>query len=72
MTSEDIILIIKYLIIANIIKLLRAKLPLICCSKGFFLKDSFDRKPNPGMFLKAAKDHNINLWMSKEPEYMLK
>tara|TARA_B100002052_G_C15537142_1_gene443006 strand:+ start:59 stop:565 length:507 start_codon:yes stop_codon:yes gene_type:complete len=32
--------------------------------KGFFLKDSFDRKPNPGMFLKAAKDHNINLFSS--------
>ena len=32
--------------------------------EGIFLKDSFDRKPNPGMFLKAAKDHNINLFDS--------
>ena len=29
--------------------------------KGFYLKDSFDRKPNPGLIFKAVADHNINL-----------
>ena len=29
--------------------------------KGIFLKDSYDRKPNPGLFLKAVIDHNLNL-----------
>tara|TARA_Y200000002_G_C22597549_1_gene628034 strand:+ start:392 stop:901 length:510 start_codon:yes stop_codon:yes gene_type:complete len=29
--------------------------------KGIFLKESYDRKPNPGLILKATKDHNINL-----------
>ena len=29
--------------------------------KGKFLKDSFDRKPNPGMILKSSKKHQINL-----------
>ena len=28
---------------------------------GNYKKDSDDRKPNPGMILKAQKDHNINL-----------
>ena len=28
---------------------------------GKYLKNSFDRKPNPGMFFKAANVHNINL-----------
>jgi len=42
----------KYLIIANIIKLLRVKLPLIYCSKGFFLKDV--------VYLQHLK--GLNLW----------
>ena len=29
--------------------------------KGEYLKDSFFRKPNPGMILKASKDFNIDL-----------
>mgnify|MGYP001367321155 CR=1 FL=1 len=29
--------------------------------KGIFLNDSFDRKPKPGMILKASKKHQINL-----------
>ena len=29
--------------------------------KGIYLKDSFDRKPNPGMILKAVIEHNLNL-----------
>lgn len=29
--------------------------------KGIYLKKSYDRKPNPGLILKAEKDHNINL-----------
>ena len=29
--------------------------------KGKYLKDSYNRKPNPGMLLKAAEDHHINL-----------
>lgn len=29
--------------------------------KGKYLKDSFDRKPNPGMILKASKEKSINL-----------
>ena len=32
--------------------------------KGKYLKNSFDRKPNPGMFLKAANIHNIDLKQS--------
>ena len=28
---------------------------------GIYRKDSFDRKPNPGMLLKAARDHAIAL-----------
>ncbi|WP_313801732.1 HAD family hydrolase [Cytobacillus sp.] len=28
---------------------------------GKYKKDSFDRKPNPGMILKAARKYNINL-----------
>ncbi len=28
---------------------------------GIYRKDSFDRKPNPGMLLKAARDHNVAL-----------
>lgn len=28
---------------------------------GEYKKDSFDRKPNPGMILKAARKYNINL-----------
>jgi D-glycero-D-manno-heptose 1,7-bisphosphate phosphatase len=28
---------------------------------NLFLKDSYERKPNPGMILKAAFDHNIRL-----------
>ena len=31
---------------------------------GEYRRDSFDRKPNPGMFLKAAVDHQINLTQS--------
>ena len=27
----------------------------------FLLKDSFDRKPNPGMILKSSEKHQINL-----------
>jgi len=29
--------------------------------KGKYLKDSYDRKPNPGMILKASRDLDINL-----------
>ena len=29
-----------------------------------YKKDSYDRKPNPGMILKAAKDFNIDLEQS--------
>ncbi len=29
--------------------------------KGKYLKDSFNRKPNPGMFFQAEKDHQIDL-----------
>lgn len=29
--------------------------------KGQYLKDSFDRKPNPGMFLKAKNDFNLDM-----------
>ena len=29
--------------------------------KGIYLKNSFNRKPNPGMFFQAAKDHKIDL-----------
>ena len=29
--------------------------------KGIYLKDSFDRKPNPGMIIKAANKYSINL-----------
>ena len=32
--------------------------------KGKYLKNSYYRKPNPGMFLKAAKMHNIDLMQS--------
>ena len=31
---------------------------------GKYKKDSEDRKPNPGMILKAAKKHNIDLKQS--------
>tara|TARA_B100001287_G_C22547884_1_gene465386 strand:+ start:77 stop:589 length:513 start_codon:yes stop_codon:yes gene_type:complete len=42
--------------------------------KGKYLKDSFFRKPNPGMILKASKDYDINLKESlmigdKESDY---
>ena len=42
--------------------------------KGKYLKDSFNRKPNPGMFYKAARDHQIDLKSSimigdKKPDY---
>ena len=29
--------------------------------KGKYLKDSYERKPNPGMILKASKDFDLNL-----------
>ena len=29
--------------------------------KGSYLKDSYNRKPNPGMIVQASKDHLINL-----------
>ncbi len=32
--------------------------------RGCYLKDSFDRKPNPGMILKAINKHNIDLQKS--------
>ena len=32
--------------------------------KGKYLKDSFDRKPNPGMILKAVKKYSINIQKS--------
>jgi D-glycero-D-manno-heptose 1,7-bisphosphate phosphatase len=32
--------------------------------RGDYLKDSFDRKPNPGMILKAMNKHNIHLQKS--------
>tara|TARA_Y100000389_G_scaffold197899_1_gene233387 strand:- start:9819 stop:10379 length:561 start_codon:yes stop_codon:yes gene_type:complete len=28
---------------------------------GIYLKDSYDRKPNPGMFLKAQKEFNLDM-----------
>ena len=42
--------------------------------KGKYLKDSFNRKPNPGMLIQASKDHSINLSESimigdKETDY---
>ena len=32
--------------------------------KGLYLKDSFDRKPNPGMFLRAKNDFNLDMGAS--------
>ena len=32
--------------------------------KGVFKKQSYDRKPNPGMFLRASLEHDINLFHS--------
>ena len=29
--------------------------------KGIYLKDSYDRKPNPGMILKAVDEHNLDI-----------
>ncbi|MDR1329723.1 MAG: HAD family hydrolase, partial [Oscillospiraceae bacterium] len=31
---------------------------------GRYKKDSFDRKPNPGMIFRAQREFNINLWSS--------